>query len=182
MDQINGEYGVKNEILVKYHEKVVTTVKGFEQTIFQHRGYCIDSATEANGQVEVMNRIIFNKLYKNMVQTGANKGHGQKSCENTMNYIIAEHLYLAGETPFAPYMGPEAMLPDRGETPSYPTKELVDEEQLRLLDELKDNFEDGLKCRASYEHLHNINEETEFGVGDLVTRMYAITPQIARIS
>ncbi|GAA0145781.1 hypothetical protein LIER_36187 [Lithospermum erythrorhizon] len=36
MDQINGEYGVKNEILVKYHEKVVTTVKGFEQTIFQH--------------------------------------------------------------------------------------------------------------------------------------------------
>ncbi|GAA0142035.1 hypothetical protein LIER_35503 [Lithospermum erythrorhizon] len=36
MDQINGECGVKNEILMKYHEKTVTMVKGFDQTIFQH--------------------------------------------------------------------------------------------------------------------------------------------------
>ncbi|GAA0145452.1 hypothetical protein LIER_05642 [Lithospermum erythrorhizon] len=35
MDQINGECGLKNEILMKYHEKAVTMAKGFEQTIFQ---------------------------------------------------------------------------------------------------------------------------------------------------
>ncbi|GAA0184213.1 hypothetical protein LIER_31501 [Lithospermum erythrorhizon] len=36
MDQINGQCGVKNEILMKYHEKDVTMAKGFDQTIFQH--------------------------------------------------------------------------------------------------------------------------------------------------
>ncbi|GAA0173288.1 hypothetical protein LIER_26940 [Lithospermum erythrorhizon] len=36
MDQINGECGVKNENLMKYHEKAMTIAKGFDQTIFQH--------------------------------------------------------------------------------------------------------------------------------------------------
>ncbi|GAA0170669.1 hypothetical protein LIER_24884 [Lithospermum erythrorhizon] len=36
MDQINGECGVKNKTLAKYHEKAVTMAKGFDQTIFQH--------------------------------------------------------------------------------------------------------------------------------------------------
>ncbi|GAA0169531.1 hypothetical protein LIER_40779 [Lithospermum erythrorhizon] len=36
MDQINGECGVKNETLMRYHEKAVTMAKGFNQTIFQH--------------------------------------------------------------------------------------------------------------------------------------------------
>ncbi|GAA0142602.1 hypothetical protein LIER_03461 [Lithospermum erythrorhizon] len=36
MDQINGACGVKNDILIMYHEKAVTMAKGFDQTIFQH--------------------------------------------------------------------------------------------------------------------------------------------------
>ncbi|GAA0143614.1 hypothetical protein LIER_42773 [Lithospermum erythrorhizon] len=36
IDKTNGECGVKNEILKKYHEKDVTMAKGFDQTIFQH--------------------------------------------------------------------------------------------------------------------------------------------------
>ncbi|GAA0157075.1 hypothetical protein LIER_14417 [Lithospermum erythrorhizon] len=36
MNRINGNCGVKNEILMKYHEKTVTMAKAFDQTIFQH--------------------------------------------------------------------------------------------------------------------------------------------------
>ncbi|GAA0146457.1 hypothetical protein LIER_06405 [Lithospermum erythrorhizon] len=36
MPQIKGDCGVKNEILIKYHEKAVTMAKGFEETVFDH--------------------------------------------------------------------------------------------------------------------------------------------------
>ncbi|GAA0187275.1 hypothetical protein LIER_34563 [Lithospermum erythrorhizon] len=36
IDQIKGQCGVKNETLIKYHEKDLTIAKGFEETIFEH--------------------------------------------------------------------------------------------------------------------------------------------------
>ncbi|GAA0154140.1 hypothetical protein LIER_12209 [Lithospermum erythrorhizon] len=48
---VKGKCGVKNETLMKYHEKVVTMAKGFDQTIFQHVSRAQNEKTDKLSQL-----------------------------------------------------------------------------------------------------------------------------------
>ncbi|GAA0186540.1 hypothetical protein LIER_33828 [Lithospermum erythrorhizon] len=211
MDRVKGECGVKNENMIKYHEKAVTMTKDFEQTVFEHvqehrmrrrtgypnsqantimscqrsekvtrveyavvaidyfnkwvgttplkktKGYNIvhfvwkhiimrfgvswilvsDNAPQfegnilaefyetygieqrfspiyypqSNGQVELMNHIVFTGLKKNFVHTGGNKGTWPDELPTMLWSLPTTPSHATGETPFALVYGMEAVLP-----------------------------------------------------------------------
>ncbi|GAA0145780.1 hypothetical protein LIER_36186 [Lithospermum erythrorhizon] len=99
---------VEGRVLVEFYEKYGIELRF--SPIYYPR---------ANGQVEVMNRIIFNKLYKNMVQTGANKGAWTEELPTVLWLLCTIPSHTTGESPFFPVYGTEAVLPVEVGLPSY---------------------------------------------------------------
>ncbi|GAA0143843.1 hypothetical protein LIER_04432 [Lithospermum erythrorhizon] len=140
MDQVNGECGVKNEILKKYHKKDVTIVKGSALAEFCEK-YGIERRfspvyyPQANVQVEVMNHIIFIGLKKNMLQIGANEGVWTEELPTVLWSFHTTPSHAIGETPFALVYGTEAILLVEVGLPSYHQRGFDDKENNQLMRE-----------------------------------------------
>ncbi|GAA0144056.1 hypothetical protein LIER_35862 [Lithospermum erythrorhizon] len=112
---------------------------------------------QANGQVEVMNRIILSGLKKNMVQTRANKRAWTEELPTVVWSLHTTPSHATGETPFALVYGTEVVLPVEVGFPSYRQKGFDEEENnLRMRGEL--NFTEELRDKAlfkmvQYKHL-----------------------------
>ncbi|GAA0178000.1 hypothetical protein LIER_29780 [Lithospermum erythrorhizon] len=139
---------------------------------------------QANGQVEVMDRIIFSGLKKNMVQTKVNKGAWTEELPTVLWSLRTTSSHATGETPFALVYGTKAVLPVEMGLSSYRQRGFDEEDnsqrmrqQLNFTNELRDK---ALLKMVQYKHLmarsynRRVNN-TQFRVGNLVMLMYAIT-------
>ncbi|GAA0170034.1 hypothetical protein LIER_24384 [Lithospermum erythrorhizon] len=99
---------------------------------------------QANGQVEVMNRIIFSGLKKNMVQISANNEAWTEELPMVLWSLRTTPAHTTGETPFALVYCTEAVLPVEVGLPSYRQRGFDKEasnqqmrEQVNFIDDLR---------------------------------------------
>ncbi|GAA0167376.1 hypothetical protein LIER_22321 [Lithospermum erythrorhizon] len=130
-----------------------------------------------------LNRIVFSRLKKNLVQTGANKGTWPEELQTVLCSLCTTLSRTTGETPFALVYGAEVVLPVEIGLPSYRHRGIDDAENSQRMRE-EANFRDELRDNAlfkmvQYKHLmaHSYNrrvQNRQFKVGDLVMRLYAV--------
>ncbi|GAA0159044.1 hypothetical protein LIER_15924 [Lithospermum erythrorhizon] len=72
-----------------------------------------------NGQVEVMNRILFQGIKKNMIQSESKKGAWVDELPVILWYLRTTPSHATCETPFSLVYGSEAVLPAEARLPTY---------------------------------------------------------------
>ncbi|GAA0185605.1 hypothetical protein LIER_32893 [Lithospermum erythrorhizon] len=135
---------------------------------------------QSNGQVEVMNRIIFKGVKKNIIQSGLGEGSWIEELPTVLWSLRSTPSYATGETPFGLVYGTEAVLPVEVGLPTYRQigfDEGMNDQRLReQLDFIEERRDQALYKNLQYKQLmartyNRRVKNRQFRVGDLVLRL-----------
>ncbi|GAA0162601.1 hypothetical protein LIER_43613 [Lithospermum erythrorhizon] len=115
---------------------------------------------QSNGQVKVMNHIVFKAIKKNILKSGKNRGSWIEELPTVLWSLCSTPTPTTGETPFSLVYGIEAVLLAEVGLPTYRQAGFDEEKNDQRLREYL-NFTDELRDEALYKILNHPKEQSK---------------------